>query len=599
MSKILLKLNKAKFVLILVLFCIAFAVVNTSFAARGQPQRGSSRQRSTSRRSREPQTRGARGTERQDDRIQQRTQAVSDTAEAIDTNLVEMLNLVNQLQRPDMEQIGSAQQSLGNSRKYLKQFSNNIMCQYYMLNAWINYFDSGADKALPPATQAYRKDRSNNDAHATQAAMAILAGQKPLTLRPERQAQQDQEPAGRTTRGGAGRQSRGRSGRQGAPSRRGRAGSDAAYGGGGAGAGGTFSGTVSSGNILNLNADRIKADWLGKKIGPLKFNCLNATKFSYNPAQANLCILFWKLSSEGSDNYADPEESGNIGRASSSSAATGSRYARSRPSLDRGSRMGRASSLDRRASQAGRGAFDSANTADDPFSSQMSAFADLFYSEFQNPGLKFAAINADRPESKSAVMAKLLESPWPWAQIMLNDPTAAEQLANINIAELDTAEPVLAIVVENGTTKYVGPAAGFLAPMVLRDFAAADFGFGTQDFVPAQAQTDPNLLTSALIPADSSITAKPIQQLQVQLQQNTAITTKDFQAQKLLEYARGLFIPAGRKGFITNQKGVDLCRQVISEYPNTSYAEEARKLLRTVPPEEQKRYDITNEEMGL
>jgi hypothetical protein len=523
--------------------------------------------------------------------MQQRTQAVSDTAEAIDTNLVEMLNLVNQLQRPNMEQIGSAQQSLEKSRKYLKQFSNNIMCQYYMLNAWINYFDSGADKALPPATQAYRKDPSNNDAHATQAGMAILAGQKPLTLRPERQAQQDQEPASRTTRGGADRQSRGRSGRQDTPSRRGRTGSDAA--GGGAGAGGTFSGTISSGNILNLNADRIKADWLGKKIGPLQFNCLNGTKFSYDPAQATLCVLFWKLTSQDSAGNSDSEESGNIGRASS--APTGGRDARSR----RGSRMGRDSRLDRPTYQTGRGAFDSANIADDPFSSQMSAFANLFYSEFQNPELKFAAINADRPESKSAVMAKLLESPWPWAQIMLNDPTAAEQLANINIAELDTAEPLLVIVVENGTTKYAGPAAGFLAPMVLRDFAAADSSFDTQDFVAAQTQTDPNLLTSALIPADSSITAKPTQQLQVQLQQNTAITTEDFQAQKLLEYARGLFIPAGRKGFLSSKTGVDLCRQIIREYPTTPYADEARKLLRTVPPEEQKRYDITNEEMGL
>jgi hypothetical protein len=45
--------------------------------------------------------------------------------------------------------------------------------------------------------------------------------------------------------------------------------------------------------------------------------------------------------------------------------------------------------------------------------------------------------------------------------------------------------------------------------------------------------------------------------------------------------------------------GVDLCRQIINEYHNTTYADEARKLLRTIPPNEQKRYNITNEEMGL
>ena len=586
MSKNSLKLNKAKFMLILALFCFVFAIINTLYAA-GQPR--SSRQRPTRR------GRGgdARGTARQDERMQERGEAVENAAEAIDTNLVEMLNLVNELQRPNMGQMGSAQRSVEKSRKYLKEFGENITCQYYMLNAWVNYFDSDAEKALTPATQAYRKDSSNNDAHATQAAMAILAGQKPLTIRAESQAQQGQEPAGRITRGGAGRQSRGRSGRQGVSSRRGRTGSDAAYGG--AGAGGTSSGTVSSGNILNLNADSIKADWLGQKIGPLQFNCLNGTKFSYDPADAKLCMLFWSLTSQDSMGNSDSEESGNIGRASS--AATGGRYARSRSRPDRMSRMGRASISDRTAYQTGRGAFDSADVSGDPLSSQMSGFANLFNSEFQNPGLKFIAINTDPPQSKPEVMAKLLENPWPWAQTMLNIPPAAGQLADTNIAELDSAEPMLVICGENGTAKYAGPAAGFLAPMVLRKLTGADSGLGMQYLVPTQ--TDPNLLASLSTAAGSSITAEPIGQPQVQLQQNTDITAEDFQAQKLLEYARGLFVPAGRKRFLSSKTAVDLCRQIINEYPNTSYADEARKLLRTVPADERKRYNITNEEMGL
>ena len=88
-------------------------------------------------------------------------------------------------------------------------------------------------------------------------------------------------------------------------------------------------------------------------------------------------------------------------------------------------------------------------------------------------------------------------------------------------------------------------------------------------------------------------------QPQLQPPQDSKITVEDFQAQKLLTYAQGLFIPAGRQKFLTSKMGVDLCRQIINEYPNTTYADEARKLLRTVPPNEQKRYNITNEEMGL
>jgi hypothetical protein len=591
MSKNSLKLNKAKFMLILALFCIVFAIINTLYAA-GQPRQRQSR-RGRGGGEGEARSGDVRGTERQDERMQERSEAVGNAAEAIDTNLVEMLNLVNELQRPNMGQMGSAQRSLEKSRKYLKEFSENITCQYYMLNAWINYFDSDAEKALMPATQAFRKDSSNNDAHATQAAMAILSGQKPLNLRPEKQAQQDQEPAGRMTRGGAGRQSRGRTGRQGTPSRRGRTGSDAAYGS--AGAGGTYSGTVSSGNILNLNADSIKADWLGQKIGSLQFSCLNGTKFSYDPADEKLCMLFWNLTSQDSAGNSDSEESRNIGL--SSSAPAGGRYERSRSRPDRMSRMGRASMPDRTTYQTGRGAFDNADASGDPLSSQMSAFANLFNSEFQNPGLKFVAINTDPPQSKPEVMAKLLENPWPWAQTMLNNPPAAEQLADTNIAKLDSAEPMLVICGENGTAKYAGPAAGFLAPMVLRELTGTDPGLGAQYLMPAQ--TDPNLLASLSTPAGSSITTEAIGQPQVQLQQNTDITAEDFQAQKLLEYARGLFVPAGRKRFLSSKTAVDLCRQIINEYPNTSYADEARKLLRTVPPEEQKRYNITNEEMGL
>jgi hypothetical protein len=81
--------------------------------------------------------------------------------------------------------------------------------------------------------------------------------------------------------------------------------------------------------------------------------------------------------------------------------------------------------------------------------------------------------------------------------------------------------------------------------------------------------------------------------------EGSEITPEDYRAQKLLAYAKVVFIPAGNKGFITNQKSVDYCRQVIREYPDTIYVEEARKLLRSLSPENKKKYNITNEEMGL
>ncbi len=60
-----------------------------------------------------------------------------------------------------------------------------------------------------------------------------------------------------------------------------------------------------------------------------------------------------------------------------------------------------------------------------------------------------------------------------------------------------------------------------------------------------------------------------------------------------------MYVSAGRKPVLTSKKGVDFCRQIIREYPNTKYEQEARMLLRRVPEYERKRYNITDKEMGL
>ena len=49
--------------------------------------------------------------------------------------------------------------------------------------------------------------------------------------------------------------------------------------------------------------------------------------------------------------------------------------------------------------------------------------------------------------------------------------------------------------------------------------------------------------------------------------------------------------------FTTPKQGIELCRQIIREYPDTTYASEARELLRGLPERHQKRYKITDEEM--
>ena len=71
----------------------------------------------------------------------------------------------------------------------------------------------------------------------------------------------------------------------------------------------------------------------------------------------------------------------------------------------------------------------------------------------------------------------------------------------------------------------------------------------------------------------------------------------DPQASKLLENAKA-FMKIGTR-FTTPKQGVELCRRIIREYPDTTYAIQARELLRGLPERHQKRYKITDEEMGL
>jgi len=294
MLKTLSEVNRQRYVLVVVLFCIVLATFDSSYGAVA-PQRGARRGRQG--RTSQPRSRqGARGQQAQESQDERRQQALDNATGAIDTGLVEMLNLINQQRRPNKKRLASAQQTVQKSRKYLKQFQDNMVCQFLMLNAWTNYFDTGAENALSLATQAYRKDRANNDAHATQAAIAVLAGKKPLVIRAKKQTHAD-EPAtgrmgaGRTRRGGTtGRQSRGRSRGQNMPTGRGRGrmGPEAGYGAGGygGGPGGASSSSLSSGNILNLDTDSIKADWLGRKVGQFSLNCLNGTTFAYSPAES-------------------------------------------------------------------------------------------------------------------------------------------------------------------------------------------------------------------------------------------------------------------------------------------------------------------------
>ncbi|MBE0537154.1 MAG: hypothetical protein IH624_15945 [Phycisphaerae bacterium] len=518
------------------------------------------------------------------DRQQQVQANMQQTAAQLDETLVEILEMVNNREKLTPEQIANCRATYDAARKYAPQFDNALKCETFMLRAWTEYFAKDLEQAFIAAKTACETDRTNQDAAATQIAMSIFLGRVPLKIEPRR---------ARTVPGRADTVAARQNERAAQINVR-----------------------ASSGNILDLDTDAIDLSLLGKPVGPMKLTCLNATTLDYNPARSSLCVLFWQLGA--------PEASGEPNNMSNMAGRmplqrgmaqnmSGSRAAdagnRGRADTRRGNVYDEPAYDNYRqpAAYDGYGYGDArqqGSAQGDPLAVETAAYGRLFSSYLLNPQVTFLGVNMDPLTSAPAVAQKLLESPWPWANTMAAVPTGGAA----QFAGLKPTRPTLAIA-SAGKIIYAGPADGFLAPMVLEHLAGEPVtlnALAAQVGTAAPASTTLNPLRNILGGASGSQPAAPpavLSGTQAPQQPQTGgeeeYTFEDAQAEKLLGAARDLFIPAGRKTLLTSRQGVNLCRQIIREYPNTKYAQEARLLLRQVPENERRRYNVTDEEMGL
>ena len=70
------------------------------------------------------------------------------------------------------------------------------------------------------------------------------------------------------------------------------------------------------------------------------------------------------------------------------------------------------------------------------------------------------------------------------------------------------------------------------------------------------------------------------------------------EAEQKMAFARSRFSMA-QKGLMGYSQTVVLCRDVIKNYPGTSYERQAQMLLRQVPEEQRSQFNITDKELGL
>jgi len=487
----------------------------------------------------------------------QNKKIAEDAGGALDANLKELLQLINQNQIPDAALVGNSKQSLKDSKRFLKKFNDAMKCQYYMLAAWTNYYESVLDKAFLNASKACKTDGTNHDARATQAAIAVFADRKPMIVKPERQARPRPQSNKRQRRQKPTDMNMGMA----------------------AGSGfSQVSSSSSSGNILNLDVDAIDSTLLGQKVDPLTLNCVNDTGLSYNHDDTTLCILLWQSQER---DLGDPNDSSNPNRrrAQQKRSAKLSKPKTQAPTQRTGyGMMGPGMGPGGPDEYMGPGmSMGAANTVETGFTSSVRAYSRMFASKLENNSsdLKFIAVNTDDAKNKKAVIDKMLENPWPWAQVIASDPeSGAGRFADI---EIDPESPTMLIVNKEGTIKYAGPPSGFLAPMVLQDLNGIKV-------TPLQSSIAANKNLMGMSLAGNPLASQALQEM-------------DPQAEKLVEFAKS-FIEIGHK-IGSHKKGVDICREIIAEYPNTKYADRARELLRTIPENKKKKYNLTNTELGL
>lgn len=223
-------------------------------------------------------------------------------------------------------------------------------------------------------------------------------------------------------------------------------------------------------------------------------------------------------------------------------------------------------------------------------------FAEICIDNADNDKLGLIAINADRSVDKKDLYRFIVENPGPWTQILLcgEGNSFARYFMNV---ELEKANMIM---VYGGKILYFGSADTFLPQLIISTITQKEpVNDAPVELNPKEQETPqdrdefspPPTMPGMPQPVEpqNSVTAEPKQK------DETEKLVDDIRAQKLLDIA---IMDFKRMGMTTYRKGVEACRKILAEYPNTTQAVQAREMLRGLPDRIKDRYDVTDEELG-
>jgi len=523
------------------------------------------------------------------ERMQQLKQDAPAASTEVSTKCQEIISYVNSVQTPSDPNIKELLKIIARNRKYLPVFDESQKSTYHILSAWVYYFDNKPDKALKQASSGKKASPQNSNTVKTFFAISLVYKDYASAIEAltEQDASKNRAPKS----------------------------DEAAFQ--------SFQQTSTSDFQLDVNAVRTEPlgkafDFHPEPVGP------NST--SWRSSGRIACALLWKIDANEFDSFAPAE-------------TTAEANTPNEPNLPVSPAPESAS-----ATAPSENSVSSETPAQTGFEQQgnqqtpASAFAE--FTQLQSLFAKdkkvvFAAINLNNPEKRKNLEGWLDKNPRTCPTFLL---APAEQQKMISLLGESNRE-ILLIVGPNSTIRYAGDVNGFLPQMVINSILANPQEFAEpneSDRPPAASLAEPSPVAEpnksnlpavepAKPPAESNITpalTADVNKTAVNTQQtltqpnkpNTTAKTvspaeqkaddgfsvaDDYQAEQLLSNARTFLKIGNRLPSHQYKDPINWCRQVMKDYPNTKYAQEAQMLLRNVPKEHRAQYNITDEELGL
>lgn len=478
-------------------------------------------------------------------------QQAEQTFPEINQTLEVILRKVNLNQRPEQQRVQEAAEMLEANRRFVSFYESPQKAVYMLLQSWTSYYQEDPAGYLNWAVRACREDASNGDAWITQAVFSCIHGRAPLEPRqqlPERSARVP-------LRGG----------------RRGDLTDNSLV------AQGSGSSPFGRQGILEFDLTKLRRDFLREKFSRQEYQTVDGRKVSYLPSTEDiLCLFFWEIE----ETQADPNLPGRGPRAPD------------RPQLAE--------------TTFGNGQSQHSLEAQQGFFELMSEVLS------EKKEVKFVEINTN----SSAVAREAVREHRAVAPLVM---AAADRSGAGQFVRLDATEPFMAIVGKEGQVHYAGPASGFMPAFILTHLTGVAIDLG--EFQADGGSAAPSVLNNGrssreMLAFDPNEPLRPRDPNQLRPQPSQPVRQRPdvaetqgrqyrqlpedqkLEAEKQLAYARDFFMKAPRMRVMSYKNGVEICRKIIQNYPDTVYAEEARKLLRQVPERQRERYNITDAELG-